>query len=111
MELPRSFRSFLAFIAFTLGTTNDYCTRPKHTLEFRSHPNLDKKFLRLVRSNQIKLVPFFVRTFIHSRFASMGRFPFAQVKNHRVVDVSPFVDSLFPSPSTDSRFRIHRFSP
>ncbi|CEP09144.1 hypothetical protein, partial, partial [Parasitella parasitica] len=67
--------------------------------------------LLLVSSNQIKLVPFFVRTFIHSRFSSFGRFPFAQVETQRVVNVSPFVDSLFPSPSTVSRFHIHRFSP
>ncbi|CEP09576.1 hypothetical protein [Parasitella parasitica] len=111
MELPSSFRSLPASVAYTLDKTQDYCMRPKYTLELGSHPNLGKKFLRLVSSNQIKLVPFFVRTFIHSRFSSFGRFPFAQVETQRVVNVSPFVDSLFPSPSTVSRFHIHRFSP
>ncbi|CEP14139.1 hypothetical protein [Parasitella parasitica] len=76
VELPRSFRSLPASIAYTLDTSHDCCMRPKRALEFGSHPNLGKKFLRLVNHNQAKLAPFFVRTSIHSRFSSLGQFPF-----------------------------------
>ncbi|KAI8635843.1 hypothetical protein BD408DRAFT_128929 [Parasitella parasitica] len=111
VELPRSFCQLPASIAYTLDTSREYCMRPKQSPEFVAHPNLARKFLKLVKQNQIKLAPFFVRTFILSRFSNFGRFPFIKIDNHRVVNVSPFIDSLFPHPSTTSSDRNHGFSP
>ncbi|KAL9536488.1 hypothetical protein MBANPS3_012616, partial [Mucor bainieri] len=101
-DFNHSYSRLPVSIAYTLDPTVDHCLRPKTNREISIHPNLAKKFLRLVRENDLRLVPFFVRTFIQGRFAGFGRFPFAPVEDHRVVDASPFVHSLFASFSSSS---------
>ncbi|KAI8642131.1 hypothetical protein BD408DRAFT_417139 [Parasitella parasitica] len=107
-KFRKSFDKLPASIAYTMDPTLDHCLRPKSTQEISSNPNLATSFLRFVRQDQIQLAPFFVRTFIHRRFAGVGRFPFSPVGNHLVVDASPFVQAVFSSLSPTSRVRQHR---
>lgn len=81
-------------IAYMLDPTGDYCLCAKAPQEISNSPNLAKTFLRLVRRNHIQFAPFFVRTFIHRRFACLGRFPFLTVADHCISDVSPFVEAI-----------------
>ncbi|CEP18787.1 hypothetical protein [Parasitella parasitica] len=94
VELGRSLARLPSSVAYTMGSDPDSCLRSKQNTEFSVYPNLAKKFLKLVKRDDIQLSPFFVRAFIHSHFSSFGRFPFLQVEDHTVVDVSPFVASL-----------------
>ncbi|CAO0801991.1 unnamed protein product [Mucor circinelloides] len=67
-------------------------------------------FFKFVRRDEIKLAPFCVRAFIHSRFSSIGRFPFQQVEDHTVVDITPFVESLQLCSSTTNGLRYRALS-
>ncbi|GAN02111.1 hypothetical protein MAM1_0017c01551 [Mucor ambiguus] len=104
-ELGRSLAQLPSSVANTMGSDPDSCLRPKHSVEFSVHPNLAKKFLNLVTLDKIKLAPFCVRAFIPPRYSSLGHFPFQQVADHTVVDVTPFIESLI------HRCLPNRFSP
>ncbi|CAO3655742.1 unnamed protein product [Mucor fragilis] len=93
-----------------MGSDPDSCLRYKQAAEFSVHPNLAKKFVKCVHRDEIKLAPFFVRTFIHSRFSSLGRFPFPQVEDHRTIDITPLVESLNLCSSTATGLRRHELS-
>ncbi|CEP16268.1 hypothetical protein [Parasitella parasitica] len=94
-----------------MGSDLDFCLCPKQSTEFLIHPNLAKKFLKLVKRDDIQLSPFFIRAFIHARFSSFGRFPFLQVEDHTVVDITPFVESLgICSSSSSTGLRRHASS-
>ncbi|KAI8635787.1 hypothetical protein BD408DRAFT_398294, partial [Parasitella parasitica] len=109
-ELGRSLAQLPSSVAYTLGSDTDSCLRPKQAAEFSYHPNLAKKFLKLVRRDEIKLAPFCIRAFIHSRFSSLGRFPFPQVEDHTVVNITPFVESLNLCSTTDTGLRRRELS-
>ncbi|GAN11744.1 hypothetical protein MAM1_0880c11329, partial [Mucor ambiguus] len=93
-ELGRSLAQLPSSVAYTMGSEPDSCLRPKHSVEFSVHPNLVKKFLNLITLDKIKLAPFCVCAFIPPRYSSLGHFPFQQVADHTVVDVTPFIESL-----------------
>ncbi|KAL7309979.1 hypothetical protein PS15m_010793 [Mucor circinelloides] len=94
-KFRKSYDKLPASIAYIMDPTLDHCLRPKSAQEISSNPNLATSFLRFVRQDSIQLAPFFVRTFIHRRFAGLGRFPFSPVENHRIVDASPSCPSCF----------------
>ncbi|KAI8637321.1 hypothetical protein BD408DRAFT_395856 [Parasitella parasitica] len=109
-ELGRSLAHLPSSVAYTLGSDTDSCLPPKQAAEFSYRPNLAKKFLKLVRRDEIKLAPFFIRAFIHSRFSSLGRFPFPQVEDHTVVNITPFVESFNLCSTTDTGLRRRELS-
>ncbi|KAG1533569.1 hypothetical protein G6F51_012544 [Rhizopus arrhizus] len=67
--------------------------RPKRHPEFDHHPNLGKKLLKLARYDDIRLTPFFIRSFIPAAYAHLGPRPFVPVE-HQTIDASPFLLSL-----------------
>ncbi|KAG0928064.1 hypothetical protein G6F60_010704 [Rhizopus arrhizus] len=67
--------------------------RPKRHPEFDHHPNLGKKLLKLARNDDIRLIPFFIRSFIPAAYAHLGPSPFVPVE-HQTIDASPFLLSL-----------------
>ncbi|KAI9476335.1 MAG: hypothetical protein EXX96DRAFT_640022 [Benjaminiella poitrasii] len=73
------------------------CLRPRTSCEFAVHRNLSKLFLRLVRSDQIKLQPFFIRSFILPQFAGLSSQPFTPVLS-TTVDATPFLYALYMVP-------------
>ncbi|CEP12190.1 hypothetical protein [Parasitella parasitica] len=102
VELGRSLAQLPSAVAYIMGSDRDSCLRPRRSAEFSCHPNLAKKFLKWIKRDDVQLSPFFVRAFIHSSFSSFGHFPFLQVEDHTVVDITPFVESLSICSSSGS---------
>lgn len=73
--------------------------RPRTNSEFTAHPIISKRFLKLVRLDSVKLVPFFVRSFIPPQYSSLPPFPFVHPPNPFQVDASPFLAALNLSSS------------
>lgn len=67
--------------------------KPKLAADMNIHSTLTKRFLRLVRQNQVRLVPFFVRPCIPPMHAAKGPHPFLPVL-HNNIDASPFLQAL-----------------
>ncbi|KAG1444971.1 hypothetical protein G6F55_012132 [Rhizopus delemar] len=67
--------------------------KPKLTADMDFHPTLTKRFLRLVRQNQVRLASFFVRSCIPPMYAAKGPHPFTPAL-HNDIDASPFLQAL-----------------
>ncbi|KAI8643461.1 hypothetical protein BD408DRAFT_414951 [Parasitella parasitica] len=110
VDLSRSLAKLPSSLAYTMDSDTDFCLRPKRPGEFSVHSNLAKRFMKLVKHNDIKLAPFFVRAFIHSHFSALGRFPFRQVADHSIIDLTPFVKTLNLCSSPDTGIRRQELS-
>ncbi|KAI7899274.1 uncharacterized protein BX663DRAFT_522050, partial [Cokeromyces recurvatus] len=100
--LRRSMASLTSNYGYIFNSDDENCLRPLQITEILHHPRLTKQVLKRVKKNEIILAPFFIRCFIPTRFAGSGQFPFTQVSDHQVVDISPFLKDLgfFRSPGT-----------
>jgi endonuclease/exonuclease/phosphatase family metal-dependent hydrolase len=67
--------------------------RHKRPSEITVHPQLAKRFLELIRSNQLALHPFFARAFIPPVYAPIGPHPFLSVLHSRI-DATPLLSAL-----------------
>lgn len=67
-------------------------TRPRTSTEITQSPMLVKLFLKGVRTDKIRLAPFFNRTCIEARFTRFSIPPYTPV-SHDIVDAQPFLKS------------------
>ncbi|EIE77754.1 hypothetical protein RO3G_02458 [Rhizopus delemar RA 99-880] len=73
--------------------------RPRSAREISLHPYLTKRFLKWVRSDHMKLYPFFVRAFLRP---SSSFIPVA----HTHIDMSPFLVALSLTPKPGDQLRL-----
>ncbi|KAI9337343.1 hypothetical protein BD770DRAFT_373662 [Pilaira anomala] len=108
-NLRKSTASLLASSAYTFNGDRNHCLRPKTSVELTHHPILTRSFLKQVSKNEIKLAPFFIRSFIPPALARMGLHPFSPVSDHRVIDIDPFLDRILVAPGTSSQFNAKTY--
>lgn len=78
--------------AIYITDTTTSVTRPRTRSEITTSPILAKLFLRGVRTDQIRLAPYFIRTFIEARFAGLSSHPYDPV-THAISDAQPLIES------------------
>ncbi|KAI7906191.1 uncharacterized protein BX663DRAFT_255245 [Cokeromyces recurvatus] len=84
--LPRSIAHLPGSFAYTHNQDYYYCSRSRRREEWSTHQYLASKILNMVSKDEVKLAPFFVRTFIPPPQA-LG---FNPVSDHNLVVISPF---------------------
>ncbi|OBZ80683.1 hypothetical protein A0J61_11268 [Choanephora cucurbitarum] len=66
----------------------------KSDSQLHAHPTLCRHFLKQVRTNRVRLRPFFCRAFIPPAFASLGSTPFLPSPSPLIVNATPLIQSL-----------------
>ncbi|KAG1520551.1 hypothetical protein G6F52_007555 [Rhizopus delemar] len=98
-HLSRTTAGLPSSMAYIIDPTNNRL-RPKTHEELLTHPRLCRQFLKHVSKDELKLVPFFIRSLLPAFAASQAVHPYVPVTHDRI-DASPFVEALalLPSPA------------
>ena len=94
-HVPKPLCSLSTSFLYEHNPGRSYCLQPiRSRARLIRYPTLCKRLHKLVSTNVVKFMDFFVRAFIPPQYAGLGSHPFTPVSDHRLFDLNPFLSCL-----------------